>query len=112
MSKVIVFTNLTLDGVMQAPGRPDEDLRGGFEYGGWAVPYAAMTQAGDSIATIGAVLTFQEAMACLEVFVSSPKCAGLTITEFNPDHADEDGVLAATFVEGVASALAGTKLPE
>ena len=56
MSKVIVFTNLTLDGVMQAPGRPDEDLRGGFEHGGWAVPYAAMTQAGDSIATIGALL--------------------------------------------------------
>jgi dihydrofolate reductase len=39
MSKVIVFNNLTLDGVMQAPGRPDEDRRGGFEYGGWAAPY-------------------------------------------------------------------------
>jgi dihydrofolate reductase len=40
MSKVIVFNNLTLDGVMQAPGRADEDRRGGFEYGGWAAPYA------------------------------------------------------------------------
>ena len=40
MSKVVVITNLTLDGVMQAPGRPDEDLRGGFEHGGWAVPYS------------------------------------------------------------------------
>ncbi|MFL5587165.1 MAG: dihydrofolate reductase, partial [Ktedonobacteraceae bacterium] len=30
MSKVVVFMNLTLDGVMQAPGRPDEDRRGGF----------------------------------------------------------------------------------
>src|SRR5215470_12358841 len=38
MSKVVVFTNLTLDGVMQAPGRPDEDRRGGFEHGGWARP--------------------------------------------------------------------------
>ena len=56
MSKVIVFTNLTLDGVMQAPGRSDEDLRGGFYHGGWAVPYVAMTQAGDSIANIGALL--------------------------------------------------------
>src|SRR5215469_10234849 len=39
MSKVIVFELLTLDGVMQAPGRPDEDRRGGFEHGGWAIPY-------------------------------------------------------------------------
>jgi dihydrofolate reductase len=56
MSKVVVFTNLTLDGVMQAPARPDEDRRGGFEYGGWAAPYAAMTQAGESMPTIGALL--------------------------------------------------------
>ena len=56
MSKVIVFTNLTLDGVMQAPGRPDEDRRGGFEHGGWGVPYAAMAQAGESIADMGALL--------------------------------------------------------
>jgi dihydrofolate reductase len=36
MSKVVVFNHLTLDGVMQAPGRPDEDRRGGFKHGGWA----------------------------------------------------------------------------
>jgi dihydrofolate reductase len=40
MSRVVVFESLTLDGVMQAPGRPDEDRRGGFEHGGWAQPYA------------------------------------------------------------------------
>jgi dihydrofolate reductase len=40
MSKVVVFTSVTLDGVTQAPGRHDEDLRDGFELGGWAVPYA------------------------------------------------------------------------
>ena len=39
MSKVVVFTSVTLDGVMQAPGRPDEDRRGGFSHGGWALPY-------------------------------------------------------------------------
>jgi dihydrofolate reductase len=39
MRKVVVFTSVTLDGVMQAPGRPDEDTRGGFAHGGWAVPY-------------------------------------------------------------------------
>ena len=36
MSKVVVISNVTLDGVMQAPGRSDEDTRGGFEHGGWA----------------------------------------------------------------------------
>jgi dihydrofolate reductase len=56
MSKVVVFTNLTLDGVMQAPGRPDEDSRGGFEHGGWATPYAAMESAGESMANTGALL--------------------------------------------------------
>ncbi len=56
MSKVVVFTNLTLDGVMQAPGRPDEDRRGGFEHGGWATPYAAMAQAGNSMANTSALL--------------------------------------------------------
>ena len=40
MSKIVAFTSVTLDGVMQAPGRRDEDRRGGFEHGGWAIPYA------------------------------------------------------------------------
>jgi dihydrofolate reductase len=37
--RVVINNSLTLDGVMQAPGRPDEDRRGGFEHGGWALPY-------------------------------------------------------------------------
>lgn len=36
MGKVIVIEHLTLDGVMQAPGHPDEDPRDGFQHGGWA----------------------------------------------------------------------------
>jgi len=39
VGKLIVNLNLSLDGVMQAPGRPGEDTRGGFEHGGWAAPY-------------------------------------------------------------------------
>ncbi len=59
MSKVVVFMNLTLDGVMQAPGRPDEDRRGGFEHGGWATPYADPvigSMVGESMANTGALL--------------------------------------------------------
>lgn len=39
MRKVIVLSMITLDGVMQAPGGPGEDISGGFKYGGWVAPY-------------------------------------------------------------------------
>jgi dihydrofolate reductase len=39
MDKVIVHTWMTLDGVAQAPGAPEEDTSGGFQHGGWHLPY-------------------------------------------------------------------------
>jgi dihydrofolate reductase len=40
MRKIVVLSFITLDGVMQAPGGPDEDKSSGFKYGGWQAPYA------------------------------------------------------------------------
>ena len=39
MRKIITTTFVTLDGVMQAPGGPEEDKAGGFEYGGWQIAF-------------------------------------------------------------------------
>jgi dihydrofolate reductase len=64
MRKIVVFTNITLDGVMQEPGRADEDTRGDFRYGGWGAPYAAMTYVKNSDLDTGPLLlgrrTYQE----------------------------------------------------
>lgn len=39
MRKIIAITHVTLDGIMQSPGGPEEDPRGGFTQGGWAMPF-------------------------------------------------------------------------
>jgi hypothetical protein len=39
MRKLIVHEFVTLDGILQAPGGPDEDRDGGFAHGGWTLPY-------------------------------------------------------------------------
>jgi dihydrofolate reductase len=58
MRKVVVFNNLTLDGVMQAPGRREEDERNSFQHGGWATPFGAMQtkEAGESMTSFGSLL--------------------------------------------------------
>ena len=53
MRKLIAITQVTLDGVMQAPGGPEEDPRNGFPHGGWAMPFvddAAKQVIGETIA--------------------------------------------------------------
>jgi dihydrofolate reductase len=44
MGKIAVVNSITLDGVTQGLGRPDEDTRGGFEHGGWGIRYADQVQ--------------------------------------------------------------------
>src|SRR6266566_8067342 len=78
MSKVIVFELLTLDGVMQAPGRPDEDQRGGFEHGGWAVPYAAMEAADNNTANTSMLLGWR---TYEDFYAVWPKRTGSSNTE-------------------------------
>lgn len=59
MTKITAIESVSLDGVMQAPGSPDEDTRHGFEYGGWARPYndpVGMDVAAEGMATEGAML--------------------------------------------------------
>lgn len=58
MRKIVVAEQLSLDGVMQAPGHPDEDRSGGFEHGGWHLPYFDEV-AGESVgASMGAMDAF------------------------------------------------------
>lgn len=58
MAKIVVFNSVTLDGVMQAPGYPEEDGRGGFEHGGWAEPHSESVYAeiGDQLGEPGPLL--------------------------------------------------------
>ena len=59
MARIIAIENVTLDGVMQAPGSQNEDTRGGFAHGGWAQPYndeVSMRRAGEGMAAEGAML--------------------------------------------------------
>lgn len=56
MGKIVVITNVTMDGVMQSPN--GEDPRNGFNHGGWAEPFNAMQlpEAGEAFANLGAML--------------------------------------------------------
>ena len=64
---LIVSEFLTLDGVMQAPGATDEDRSGGFEHGGWQMPYfdeAAGNAISEGMATAGGFLLGRRPMSC------------------------------------------------
>jgi hypothetical protein len=57
--RITVTNSISLDGVMQAPGTPDEDRRDDFPFGGWAVPYndpVMMAKMGEGMARPGVLL--------------------------------------------------------
>jgi dihydrofolate reductase len=59
MRKLFIVEFLSLDGVMQAPGSPDEDPSGGFRHGGWPLPYfddEALAAVNDVMAATGGLL--------------------------------------------------------
>ena len=94
MRKVSVFNSLTLDGVMQAPGRPDEDTRGGFEHGGWAVPYNDEIMGkvmAEGMADPGPLLLGRRLFgdggpaATLRLVDAKPTTTGVIIATYRPD---------------------------
>jgi dihydrofolate reductase len=76
--RIVVLNSVTLDGVMQGPGRPDEDTRDGFRYGGWAAPYAddiAMRAMGAHMGSGGWLLgrrTYEDVLAYWNSVPDSP----------------------------------------
>ena len=83
MRKVTVTNNVTLDGVMQAPAGKDEDVRGGFQHGGRALPYddevkgKAMADGGDDLTILGS-----GAMAKFRLADSVPTTKGVIIATY------------------------------
>jgi dihydrofolate reductase len=68
--KLIVGTFLSLDGVMQAPGGPDEDREGGFDLGGWLVPYADEDMGKFMVESITATDAFLLGRKTYEIFAA------------------------------------------
>jgi dihydrofolate reductase len=86
MGKVVVLMHLTLDGVMQAPGRPDEDLRGGFAHGGWARPRGdSVSGALGGVAEVGGLLfgrrTYEDFFSFWPSQTDNPFTAALNNTQ-------------------------------
>ena len=86
MIKVVVLNHLTLDGVMQAPGRPDEDRRDGFAHGGWARPRGdSVAEAFGGAGEVGGLLfgrrTYEDFFAFWPNQTDNPFTAVLTTTQ-------------------------------
>ena len=86
MRKIIVLTFVTLDGVMQAPGGPEEDPSGGFRYGGWTVPYSDDFLGGEMVRQISRPADLLLGRKTYEIFAS-----------YWPKVKNDDNPIAASF---------------
>jgi dihydrofolate reductase len=84
--KLVVHTFLTLDGVMQAPGGPDEDRDGGFEFGGWSAQYWSEQS--------GTIIT--DAMGRLDALLLGRKTYDI-FAGYWPNVEDDDNPVATRF---------------
>jgi dihydrofolate reductase len=99
MGKLVVQESLSLDGVMQGPGGPDEDRSGGFDHGGWAMPYfddSMMAMASEGMGSTGALLLGRRTY---EIFAA-----------YWPNQADEAPF--ASFLNAIPKHVASTTLEE
>lgn len=71
MGSLTIATFMTLDGVMQAPGGPDEDRDGGFEHGGWSYPYFGEQKGGAVADAFGRADCFLLGRRTYEIFAAS-----------------------------------------
>lgn len=119
MAAITIFESVTLDGILQGPGRADEDTRGGFTHGGWAGGYAdevSMQFVGESMSGPGALLlgrrtykdllgfwtTTPEPNPFTDVLVGSPKYVVSRSADATLDHPNSV-LLAGDAVETVAA---------
>jgi len=99
MRRVIINEQLTLDGVMQGPGAPDEDRSGGFDHGGWAMPYFDEVMGEAAGAGMGAAGGLLLGRKTYEIFAG-----------YWPKQGDE--VPFASFLNSVPKYVASTTLRE
>ena len=99
MRKVIISEFLTLDGVMQAPGGPEEDTEGGFAHGGWQMPYFDEV-AGNAVS---------EGIAAADAFLLGRKTYEI-FAAYWPSASDEEGF--ADTMNGMAKFVASETLDE
>jgi dihydrofolate reductase len=84
MRKIIAITQLSVDGVMQGPGGPEEDPTNGFTHGGWAMPFGDDTLVRVIDETIAGEFDMVLGRRTYEIFASYwPKQSGSIANAFN-----------------------------